>query len=191
MATRIYEGLSILKELDGSDHPAPAHPPVTVAALLLKIPRPCMMHYMRMTRKFNRLAGMTRWPVMRRLYLALSEYFKNRNATLFQFEHGSQPIIPDSVVLHHTGVCVTSDAVIGEHVHIYRNVVFGSRNGNAPVVKRRAKIGSNSTVLGAVVGVGSIVAPGAVVVDDVPDGVVVGGVPARVIGRADAVNSKF
>jgi acetyltransferase-like isoleucine patch superfamily enzyme len=56
------------------------------------------------------------------------------------------------------------------------------QNLKGPTVRRRAKIGANSTLLpGVVVGEDALVGAGTVVVNDIPDGKVVVGNPARAI----------
>jgi acetyltransferase-like isoleucine patch superfamily enzyme len=53
-----------------------------------------------------------------------------------------------------------------------------------PVIRKRAKIGANATILpGVVVGEDALVGAGSVVAHDVPPGAVVVGNPARVISH--------
>lgn len=113
----------------------------------------------------------------------LSLVLRRANEVLNSFEHGANPHIAAGVVFHHTGVCITSDTMIEGDVHIYRNVTFGRKDSGSPYIKKGARICSHSIVLGnVVVGEKAIVAPGAVVVKDVPAGKIAAGVPARIIG---------
>jgi UDP-2-acetamido-3-amino-2,3-dideoxy-glucuronate N-acetyltransferase len=93
------------------------------------------------------------------------------------------------------GVTVEDEVFIGHGV-MFTNSLFpkstnedGSlqRDGDweltTTLVKRRASIGSNATIIaGVAVGEGALVGAGAVVTKDVPDYAVVVGNPARVIG---------
>ena len=59
------------------------------------------------------------------------------------------------------------------------------------LVKRKASIGSNATILcNVTVGTGSIIGAGSVVTGNVPDGVIVAGNPAKVIKRLQGQRSR-
>ena len=130
--------------------------------------------------------------VCRIFYILLSNYFQRKNQINNNFEVGFACNIGKGVVFHHPGVCITTKTIIESGVHIYRNVTFGAKNSKAPYIKRNAKIASHSIILGGVtIGVKSIVAPGSVVVKDVPDGKIVAGVPAKIIGDTTEENYHF
>ena len=91
----------------------------------------------------------------------------------------SQAFIPEFSVLE-------DDAWLGPNV-VLTNAKYPLSRGvkeslKGPRIKRGAKIGANATILpGVVIGENALVGAGAVVVKDVPDGVVVAGNPARII----------
>jgi len=96
-----------------------------------------------------------------------------------------------------TGVYIPPLTVIGKNVFLGPRVVF--TNDKYPVSSRwvgvtvedDVAIGANATIIAGVrIGKGSIVASGAVVTKDVPPGVVVAGVPARVISSREEYEKK-
>ncbi len=87
----------------------------------------------------------------------------------------------DNVIVN-TGAIVEHDCVIGDHVH----VATGARLASTVQVGDWAHIGLGASVRQCVhIGRSSIVGAGAVVVEDVPDNVVVVGVPARILKRVE------
>ena len=161
---------------------------VRKAIALWLYPRYSMSVYMRLQKYFfvkanNRGDSVSKY---------LEKYFYHKNVRRNGLEIASESSIAPGVVFHHTIVTISSRAVIEADVHIYRNVLLGSAKGGAPYIKRGAKLCSHSVILGGItVGVEAIVAPGAVVIKDVPDGMIAAGVPARIIGKVTEENYQF
>lgn len=81
-------------------------------------------------------------------------------------------------VLVNTGAIVEHDCRIGDHVHI----ATGARLAGAVLVGAEAHIGVGACIRqGIRIGAGAVVGAGAAVVKDVPERVVVAGVPATIL----------
>jgi len=88
---------------------------------------------------------------------------------------------------HGMGVVIGETAEVGDDVMLYHGVTLGGRSASRgkrhPTVEDGVTIGAGARVLGAVrIGRGSQIGANAVVVKDVPPGVVVVGVPGRIQG---------
>jgi serine O-acetyltransferase len=130
--------------------------------------------------------------ILRPVFSIAADVFIRRNRTLNGFEHAKTALVEAGVVFHHLSLVITEGAYVETGVHFYRSVTLGVKNGKSPHICENAKICSHSVVIGGVrVGRRAIVAPGAVVIDDVPDGMVAAGVPARIVGPASDENYDF
>lgn len=90
---------------------------------------------------------------------------------------GPDATLGENVIVN-TAAVVDHDCRVGDHVH----VAIGARLASGVVLEQGAHIGAGATILqGVWVGVDAVVGAGAVVIHDVEPGVVVAGVPARVL----------
>ncbi|MCY0386650.1 serine O-acetyltransferase [Robbsia sp. Bb-Pol-6] len=90
---------------------------------------------------------------------------------------------------HATGIVIGETCVIGDDVSIMQAVTLGgtgNQTGNRhPKIGDGVLIGAGATLLGnLIVGHGAKVGAGSVVLNDVPPGMTVVGIPARIVGQA-------
>lgn len=88
------------------------------------------------------------------------------------------------------GAILGGRATVGKNCHVGAGAVLAGviepASASPVVIEDGVMIGANAVVLeGCRVGEGSVVAAGAIVVQDVPAGVVVAGAPARIIKKKD------
>ncbi len=89
------------------------------------------------------------------------------------------------VVIEHQGaIVIHGNCVIGDECVLRQGVTLGNRYldrpGEAPVLGRRVNVGAGAKILGPVhVGDGAVIGANAVVLNDVPAGTTVVGIPAR------------
>jgi serine O-acetyltransferase len=119
-------------------------------------------------------------------------YLQSRSSDVFQTDIHPAAVIGKGVFIDHaTGLVVGETAVIEDDVSLLQNVTLGGTGKHAgdrhPKVRKGAMIGAGAKILGNVeIGAHARVAAGAVVLNSVPAGATVAGVPAKVLKFADA-----
>lgn len=127
------------------------------------------------------------WAQSRRL-VPLAMLFNKLNVVLGNCVIGRGADFGEAFVLVHSlGVVINASVRGGRNVVIEHQVTIGAEKGDSPVLGDNVFVGAGAKIIGGVrVGNGAKVGANAVVVDDVPDGATVVGVPARMVGkRAD------
>ena len=120
---------------------------------------------------------------------ALACYLQNRISEVFAVDiHPAARIGKGILIDHATSVVIGETAVVDDDVSMLHEVTLGGTGkvtgDRHPKVKRGVLIGAGAKILGnVVIGEGSKVAAGSVVLTDVPPHTTVAGVPAVVIGR--------
>lgn len=89
---------------------------------------------------------------------------------------------------HQHGIVVHGNSVIGDDCIIRHGVTLGIRSldrlADAPVLGRGVNVGAGAKIVGHVrIGDGASIGANAVVLEDIPDGALAVGVPARVVAR--------
>lgn len=125
-----------------------------------------------------------------RRWLAL--LLQNRASACFDVDIHPGAVIGRGIMIDHgTGIVIGETARVGDDVSMLHGVTLGG-SGSAggqrhPVVGSGVMFGAGAKVLGPVViGEGSKIGAGSIVLDDVPAHVTAAGVPARIVGRPRA-----
>lgn len=83
------------------------------------------------------------------------------------------------------GASIGDDCTIGARVTIARKFPFEK----LPIIKNHVFIGFNASIMGPVeIGKNAIIAPHSLVISDVPEGTIYGGVPAKKLGEVKDLN---
>jgi serine O-acetyltransferase len=134
--------------------------------------------------RLQRLSGLCRRSGLR----PLSRLIDGLVRVVFAASLPGRAAIGRGVFFHHSGlgVVVNGEAVIGDGCEIGVHVVLGGRapERGAPVLERNVIVHAGARIIGPVrVGEGCVVAANAVVLDSVPAGCLVAGVPATIRRR--------
>ncbi len=119
----------------------------------------------------------------------LAKIFSLFNFVLFGLEIAVRCEIGKGLYFPHTQGTVIGANRIGENATIYHNVTFGAREidldfseSARPTVGNNVIVGAGAKVLGGIhIGDGARVGANAVVIESVPEGATVGGIPAKII----------
>ena len=94
--------------------------------------------------------------------------------------------IGGGLYIQHGFSTIVSAKKIGENCKIFQQVTIGYKKTEQPILEDYASVTCGAKVLGGVtMHRNSLAAAGAVVLKDVPENAIVGGVPAKVIGYKD------
>lgn len=120
----------------------------------------------------------------------LAVFLQNWGAIVFAMDiHPGAQVGRGVFFDHGIGTVIGATAVVEDGVNIWHGVTLGSTLTQAgdrhPKVRRNATIGAGATILGNIeIGPGAVVAAGTVVLKPVEAGMVVAGIPAKVMGKA-------
>ncbi|WP_422467752.1 serine O-acetyltransferase [Endozoicomonas sp. ALC013] len=134
--------------------------------------------FMRLANFFNKT------PVVRFFFIVIYKVVKIVYSSDIDFRCS----VGKGLKLHHViGTAWGPNVKIGNNVTITHNVTLGHKNGVMPVIGSYVYIGPGACIVGVKIGDNCVIAPGSIVITDVPDNAVVAGNPAKIISYKGAL----
>lgn len=100
--------------------------------------------------------------------------------------------IGGGLYIQHGFSTIVAAKKIGENCRIFQQVTIGFKGTGQPVLEDNVSVTCGAKILGDItMHKNSLAAAGAVVVKDVPENAIVGGVPAKIIGFKNEANLHF
>jgi serine O-acetyltransferase len=127
----------------------------------------------------------------------MAYFIQNRISEIFAVDIHPAAVIGKGIFLDHaTSLVIGETAVVDDNVSLLHEVTLGGTGKESgdrhPKVHKSVMIGAGAKILGnVVIGEGSKVGAGSVVLDDVPPHYTVVGVPARIVGKTEVDEPAF
>ncbi len=129
---------------------------------------------------YNKMKGIMKWYYR----------FKYHKLSLkLGFSIPCNVIEPGLAIVHYGAIVISQNCKIGKNCRIHIGVNIGANAGEseAATIGNNVYIGPGAKIIGSIkIGNNSVIGANAVVTNDVPEGVTVGGVPARIISENDS-----